>query len=90
MNKRHRDRYMRAAARITCPVALRRAMRRGVNGVQVVRRRSQITNSAISASIRSRRPGWSASLRTTSEPLETVLQKKSVAEVPKRPPAGTA
>ncbi len=36
---------MRAAARITCPVALRRATRSGVTGVQVVRRRSQTTSS---------------------------------------------
>ena len=57
MNIRHRDAYMRAAARITCPVALRRAMRKGVTGVQVVRRTSQTTSRAISARITSRRDG---------------------------------
>ena len=81
---------MRAAARITSPVALRRAKRNGVTGVQTVRRRSQITSTAISATVTNRRNGLCASLRTTSEPLETALQKKSVAEVPRTPPAGTA
>ncbi len=82
--------YIRHDAVIVCPHERRRARWSGAVGRQAVFEASHAT-SAVSAI---RRPTTSAGLfasrRSRFEPLMTAPQKKSVAFVPRTPPAGIA
>ena len=89
-NRRRRFRYIRADAERIWPHVRRRPTCSGATGVHVARTTAKTIRPRSTPSTSRVAPGFSSSLARAAEPRSTPEQKRSVAPVPRTPPAGTA
>ena len=87
---RGRRTYIAPEAEMIWPHERLRASRSGATGRQVARTAANTSRPRIVPSTSSVMPGLRSSSTSAFEPLATPLQNRSVAPVPKTPPAGTA